>query len=80
MDNAFGKIFTGVTTSSEGSADKLIAGTKLLTKSITQSQKVTVVPTLNVGNGQGLILSAGDSLLTPITQTLNSPQTAFSES
>ena len=66
IDNSFGKIFTGVRNTTEGSADKLIAGTKLLNKSITQSKKVTVVPTLNIGNGQGLILSASDSLLTQI--------------
>lgn len=66
IDNTFGKIFTGVSNTSEGGADKLIAGTKLLNKSITQSQKLIVVPTLNLGNGQGLILSTGESLLTQI--------------
>lgn len=66
IDNTFGKIFTGVSKTSDGTADKLIAGTKLLTKSITQSQRFVVVPTLNLGNGQGLILSASDSLLTQI--------------
>lgn len=66
IDNTFGKIFTGVSKTSDGTADKLIAGTKLLTKSITQSQRFIVVPTVNLGNGQGLILSASDSLLTQI--------------
>lgn len=66
IDNTFGKIFTGVSKTSEGAADKLIAGTKLLTKSITQNQRFVVVPVNNLGNGQGLTLSPSDSLLTQI--------------
>lgn len=66
IDNTFGKIFTGITKTSEGGADKLIAGTKLLTKSITQNQRFIVVPTNNLGNGQGLTLSPSESLLTQI--------------
>jgi len=66
IDNTFGKIFTGISKTSEGAADKLIAGTKLLTKSITQNQRFVVVPVNNLGNGQGLILSASESLLTQI--------------
>lgn len=69
IDNTLGKIFTGVSKTAEGSADKLIAGTKLLSKSITQNKRFIVVPTKNLGNGQGLILSAKESLLTQIIMT-----------
>lgn len=72
IDNTFGKIFTGISKTSDGTADKLIAGTKLLSKSITQSKKSIVVPSLNLGNGQGLILSASESLLTQIKMSVNS--------
>jgi hypothetical protein len=66
IDNTFGKIFTGVSKTSDGTADKLIAGTKLLSKSIAQNKKFIVIPSNNLGNGQGLILSASESLLTQI--------------
>lgn len=70
IDNTFGKIFTNVTRTSDGSADKLIAGTKLLSKSITQNSRFIVVPTRNLGNGQGLTLSASESLLTKIVMSV----------
>lgn len=70
IDNTFGKIFTGVSKTSEGTADKLIAGTKLLTKSITASKRVVVIPTVNLGNGQGMILSPNNSLLTKVAITV----------
>jgi len=70
IDNTFGKIFTGITKTSEGGADKLIAGTKLLTKAITQNQRLTVIPTKNLGNGQGLTLSPSESLLTQIRMSV----------
>jgi len=70
IDNTFGKIFTGISKTSDGTADKLIAGTKLLSKSITQSSKFVVVPSNNLGNGQGLILSASESLLTQIKMSV----------
>lgn len=70
IDNTFGKIFTNVSRTSDGTADKLIAGTKLSTKSITQSAKFIVIPTLNLGNGQGLILAESISILTQIKMSV----------
>jgi hypothetical protein len=70
IDNTFGKIFTGVNKTLDGTADKLIAGTKLLSKSITQSAKFVVVPSNNLGNGQGLILSVNQSILTQINMSV----------
>lgn len=67
VDNTLGKVFTGVTTIVEGSPDKLIAGTKLLTRTLASSAFVEIVPVKNLGpNAKGMYLSANGALVTRI--------------
>jgi hypothetical protein len=67
VDNTLGKIFTGVKSVSEASPDKLIAGTKLLVKSLSANARVQVVPTKNLGTGlTGMYLSPSGALVTRI--------------
>lgn len=71
VDNTIGKIFTGVTNVAQAAPDKLIAGTKLLVKSLSTSISVQAVPVKNLGNGKGLFLSSGGALVTKIAVSVS---------
>lgn len=66
IDNTVGKIFTNVQTTSGAGADKLIAGTKLLVRTIAAAARIQAVPTLNLGGGLGILLSPNNAILTRI--------------
>lgn len=79
IDNTLGKVFTGVTGTADSTPDKLIAGTKLLVKSLATGKSVQVVPTKNLGVGTpGMYLSASNSLVTRIDLSVSQTATGNS--
>lgn len=59
LDNTVGKIFTNVQTTSSAGADKLIAGTKLLVKTLASPLRVQAIPTLNLGGDSYTYFNCG---------------------
>lgn len=79
IDNTLGKVFTGVTGTADSTPDKLIAGTKLLVKSLATNKSVQVVPIRNLGVGTpGMYLSASNSLVTRIDLSVSQTATGNS--
>lgn len=70
VDNTLGKIFTGVKTTSEGTPDKLIAGTKLSVKTLAGLPKAIVVP-LQTLSGE-VWFGANGALITRVEILVNS--------
>jgi hypothetical protein len=69
IDNTIGKIFTNTSTVQAADASKLIAGTKLLTASVTTSRSTVAKITNNLsGNPIGIKFTTG-GLVTGITLT-----------
>lgn len=66
MDNSIGKIFTNSNSSTDYTADRLIAGTKKISKGYVAPSKTTAVVSNNIGTGAGLFLGTS-GVITTIT-------------